>query len=89
MHTKEEIFKEVYINTPSTDNPDQIFPQPTYLEKGEFDLTLPRFLNKVKAVSHVCEVDYFVGGCPPHHEFIGKIVEKNTKKMNYQKKVHG
>ncbi len=76
LYDKEELFKEAYIDSPSTENPDGIFPQPQYLEANEFDLTLPKFLDKVKSVGDVVEVDYFVGGCPPHHEFIGKIVEK-------------
>ncbi len=79
MHTKEEIFQEVYFNTPSTDNPDEILPQVSFLEQGKFDLTLPKFLDKVKCVDDVAEVDYYVGGCPPHHDFIAKIVEKIVK----------
>lgn len=76
LYKKEELFKEAYIDSPSTENPDKIFPQPQYLEANEFDLTLPRFLDKVKSVGDIVDVDYYVGGCPPHHEFIGKIIEK-------------
>ncbi len=79
LYEKEELFKEAYIESPSTENPDRVFPQPMYLEKDEFELTLPKFLDKVKSVGDVADVDYFVGGCPPHHEFIGKIVEKILK----------
>ncbi len=76
LYDKEELFKEAYIESVSTENPEGIFPQPEYLVDGKYPLTLPRFLDKVRSVGDVVEVDYMVGGCPPHHEFIGKIVEK-------------
>ncbi len=76
LYNKEELFQEAYIDTPSTDNPHKIFPQPQYLEAEEFELTLPKFLDKVKSIGDVVDVDYYVGGCPPHHEFIGRIIEK-------------
>jgi F420-non-reducing hydrogenase small subunit len=74
LHKKEELFENAYIKSPSTDNPDGIIPQPVSKE-GEFELTLPEFLDEVKPVSAIVDVDYFVGGCPPHHEHVAKIVE--------------
>lgn len=76
LYKKEELFQEAYVNSPSTENPDNIFPQPDYLEQNEYNLTLPVFLDKVKSVTDVVQVDYLIGGCPPHHEFVGNIVEK-------------
>jgi len=74
LHKKEELFENAYIKSPSTDNPDGILPQPVSKE-GEFELTLPEFLDECKPISAVVDVDYFVGGCPPHHEHVARIVE--------------
>ncbi len=75
MHTKDEIFETVYFKTYSTDNPDGVVPQTKCVVDGKYELTLPEFWNEVKALHQVVDVDYFVGGCPPHHEHVAKIVE--------------
>ena len=74
MHTKDEIFENAYIKSPSTENPNKTIPQPLSKE-GEFELTLPEFLDYVKPIDAVVDVDYYVGGCPPHHEHVARIVE--------------
>jgi F420-non-reducing hydrogenase small subunit len=79
LHTKEEIFETAYFKTPSTDNPDGVVPQTKYVVDGKYELTLPEFYDDVKAVHQVVDVDYFVGGCPPHHEFVAKAVEAIIK----------
>ena len=75
LHSKEEIFETVYFKTYSTDNPDNVTPQTKCVVDGKYELTLPEFWDEVKALHQVVEVDYFVGGCPPHHEHIERIVE--------------
>jgi F420-non-reducing hydrogenase small subunit len=75
QHTKKDIFKQSYFDTFSTDNPDQVVPQTTTLVDGKYELTLPEFYENVLRIQDVAEVDYFVGGCPPHHDFIAKAVE--------------
>ncbi len=75
LHTKEEIFETVYFKTYSTDNPDGVVPQTKCVVDGKYELTLPDFWDEVKALHQVVDVDYFVGGCPPHHEHVAKIVE--------------
>jgi F420-non-reducing hydrogenase small subunit len=79
LHDKEELFKQAYKETFSTDNPDGVYPQPEYVLDGKYELTLPKFLDKVLPVADVVEVDYYVGGCPPHHEFVAKAVEAIIK----------
>jgi len=74
LHSKEELFENAYIKSPSTDNPDNVLPQPKSVVNG-YELTLPEFLDEVKAVHQIVDVDYFVGGCPPHHEHVARIVE--------------
>jgi len=75
QHTKKEIFNQSYFDTFSTDNPDKVVPQTTTLVDGKYELTLPEFYENVRRIQDVAEVDYFVGGCPPHHDFIAKAVE--------------
>ncbi|HIE13306.1 MAG TPA: F420-nonreducing hydrogenase [Desulfotomaculum sp.] len=75
MHTKDELFRTVYFQTYSTDNPDGIAPQTKCVVDGKYELTLPEFYGYVRPLHHVVDVDYFVGGCPPHHTFVGKILE--------------
>lgn len=75
IHPTQELLEQAYKKTFSTDNPDDVLPQPQYVLDGKYELTLPTFLDKVKPVEAVVEVDYFVGGCPPHHDFVAKAVE--------------
>ena len=74
MHKNEELLENAYVKSPSTDNPDGIVPQPVSKE-GEFELTLPELLDYVKPVDAIIDVDYYVGGCPPHHDHVAKVVE--------------
>lgn len=70
LHSKEELFEKAFKNTPSTDNPDGIYPQPHCLVDGKYDLTLPAYEDKVRTLDDVIEVDYYIGGCPPHHDHV-------------------
>ncbi|WP_022853556.1 NADH-quinone oxidoreductase subunit B family protein [Thermodesulfatator atlanticus] len=74
LFKKEELLEHAYKNTFSTDNPEGILPQPEWKEDGKYDLTLPRFLDEVRPISSVVEVDYFMGGCPPHPDFVGEAI---------------
>lgn len=74
MHTKEEIFRTAYFDTYSTDNPEGITPQTRCVVDGKYELTLPEFYGHVRTLQDVVPVDYFVGGCPPHHSFVGQAI---------------
>ncbi|MCL6639300.1 MAG: F420-nonreducing hydrogenase [Firmicutes bacterium] len=74
LHTKEEIFQTAYFTTYSTDNPDGVTPQTRCLVDGKYELTLPEFYGHVRPLDRVVEVDYYLGGCPPHHSFVGRAV---------------
>ena len=76
---KKEIFERVYIQTPSTVNPNRLTPQ-TSLETKEGKLTLPEFYDTVKTLDQTVEVDYYLPGCPPHVDLIIKAVEAIAKK---------
>ncbi|MHB1043233.1 MAG: NADH-quinone oxidoreductase subunit B family protein [Eubacteriales bacterium] len=74
MHTKEDIFQTAYFDTFSTDNPDGVTPQTRCLADGKYELTLPEFYGCVRPLHQVVDVDYYIGGCPPHHSFVGQVI---------------
>jgi F420-non-reducing hydrogenase small subunit len=60
LFDRQSIFQRVYLETPSTDNPE---------------LTIPKLYNTVKTLSQVEDVDYFVPGCPPQAPQIWAVIE--------------
>ncbi|MEW6274763.1 MAG: F420-nonreducing hydrogenase [Bacillota bacterium] len=74
LHSKEEIFQTAYFDTYSTDNPDGVTPQTRCVVDGKYELTLPEFYGFVRPLNQVVDVDYYLGGCPPHHSFVGQAV---------------
>ena len=64
LTNREGIFHRAYIETPSTDNSGNTFPQTSY-QVPEGELTLPEFYDTVKTLAQTVEVDYFMPGCPP------------------------
>ncbi|WP_028583860.1 NADH-quinone oxidoreductase subunit B family protein [Desulfogranum mediterraneum] len=74
LHTKEELFKQAYQDSFSTDNPDGVMPSPEYLLDGKYELTIPALLDNCATVDQIVDVEYYVGGCPPHPKFVGQIL---------------
>ncbi|MEW6573044.1 MAG: F420-nonreducing hydrogenase [Bacillota bacterium] len=74
MHTREEILKTAYFDTSSTDNPEGLTPQTRCVVSGKYELTLPEFYGHVRTLQDVVDVDYFIGGCPPHHSFVRQAI---------------
>ncbi len=69
LKTKDQILERVYKTTPSTVNPEGIYPQTSYkVEEG--DITLPEFLDGVYPLDNVVPVDYTLPGCPPPKKWI-------------------
>ncbi len=74
LTTKDATYRAVYLDNPSTDNPDGITPQPvTEIPEGELDI--PVFYNTVKALDQVVPVDYYVPGCPPEPHQIWAVLQ--------------
>jgi F420-non-reducing hydrogenase small subunit len=73
FNTREQMFKFIYSDSPSTDNPDGIVPQ-THTDVPEGELELPSFWNTVKTLAQVVPVDYFLPGCPPEASSIEAAV---------------
>jgi len=70
--TREELFKRIYDTTESTENPDNIRPQPEY-KVAEGMLKLPEFYNDVRTLDQVVDVDYYLPGCPPQTERLVEV----------------
>ncbi len=73
MNDREEIFQTAYRDTPSTENPQNLRPQPeTRVPEGT--LHLPIFYDSVKTLDQTVPVDYSLPGCPPEAERIWDAV---------------
>ncbi len=70
--TREEIFKRVYEESESVDNPQKVRPLPeNEVEEGR--LHIPSFYNDVLTLGQVVDVDYFMPGCPPQSERLVEV----------------
>ena len=68
-----EILDHVYLQSPSTSNPERLIPKTEVVVK-ESNLTLPEFYDTVMTLDQVVEVDYYLPGCPPSPNLIGDAV---------------
>jgi F420-non-reducing hydrogenase small subunit len=68
FYDREKILQFVYHDSPSTDNPEGVRPQPV-TEVPEGELVLPHFWNTVRALDQVVPVDYYLPGCPPEAQW--------------------
>ena len=41
---------------------------------AKYNLTIPTFLDNCSTIDQVVDVEYYVGGCPPHPSFVGKLI---------------
>jgi F420-non-reducing hydrogenase small subunit len=73
VSNREEIFRVVYDEMPSTVNPDGVHPQPDTTIDGHH-LDLPVFFNQVLPLDQVVDVDYYIPGCPPSTDRIWDLV---------------
>ena len=74
LFTREEIFRRVYHESPSTVNPEKLLPQ-TKVKVPEGELTIPEFYDTVKTLNQIVDVDYYVPGCPPTPKQIWNVVQ--------------
>jgi F420-non-reducing hydrogenase small subunit len=73
LSTKDDIFRAVYLDNPSTANPSGTIPA-AQNEMNEGIITIPEFYDKVKTLAQVVDVDYFIPGCPPEPEQIWNVI---------------
>lgn len=74
LQTAAAILKTAYVETPSTGNPSAVMPRRAF-EAPEGTLRIPSFHEKVKTLSQVTEVDYFIPGCPPESPRIWDVID--------------
>ncbi|ADC68908.1 NADH ubiquinone oxidoreductase 20 kDa subunit [Methanocaldococcus sp. FS406-22] len=65
LYSKEEILEKVYKTTLSTKNDEGIIPSEE----------VPPLTSRVKPLSEIIDVDYFIPGCPPNPEMIAKVLK--------------
>lgn len=78
LATSEEILNSVYLEGPTTENPEGIIPGPVTIA-AEGELHIPAFLDSVKVLKDIVEVDYFIPGCPPEPHRIWEVVDAVIK----------
>jgi F420-non-reducing hydrogenase small subunit len=67
-------FDTVYLNNPTTKNPDGTVPQQlTKVPEGE--LTLPEYYDTVLTLDDVVDVDIVMPGCPPTVNLINAVID--------------
>lgn len=71
---RQSIFRKVYAESPSTENPEGTVPRPEFQDDGH-RLTLPGFFDTVRTLDQVVEVDYYIPGCPPTPKIIMEAVQ--------------
>ncbi len=87
---REHIFRRVYEESESTDNPQKIRPQLEYHDNGH-EVDLPYFFNHVFPLDKLVCVDYYIPGCPPQSERLIEVLTLllTSSKLPSQKSVVG
>jgi F420-non-reducing hydrogenase small subunit len=65
---------DTYYTTVSTENPDNIRPQP-YYNVPEGELHIPAIFPVVRTLDQVVPVDYYMPGCPPESHQIAAVID--------------
>ena len=78
LSNRNEIFKRVYDQAESTQNPDSIRPL-TEVKVKEGTLQIPEFYNDVRSLDQTVPVDYYIPGCPPQTERLVDVLNLIVK----------
>jgi F420-non-reducing hydrogenase small subunit len=70
--TREDLFRRVYVESESTENPDKIYPRGV-MQVKEGEIHIPHFYNDVMTLDQVEDVDYYLPGCPPQTERLVEV----------------
>lgn len=68
------IFKTVYQDSISVDNPQGLLPAPIF-KVPEGEIHIPEFYERVRSLDQVVDVDYFIPGCPPEPHQIWAVIQ--------------
>jgi len=69
----DEVVSTAY-STISTDNPQNIHPQPIY-KAPEGEIYIPKLYPIVRTLDQVVDVDYYMPGCPPESHQIAAVID--------------
>jgi len=69
LSDRQSIFDTVYLDNPTTENPDGVVPKMTHEENGR-SVSLPEFYDTVRTLDQVVDVDYYLPGCAPTPKII-------------------
>jgi len=87
MNNRESVFKRVYKEIESNDNPENNVPQTEFKLEDKYELELPEFYDSVYPLDQIIQVDYYIPGCAPAPDTItdaftaileGKLPEKGS-----------
>ncbi|MBP1777402.1 MAG: ubiquinone oxidoreductase 20 kDa subunit [candidate division NC10 bacterium] len=67
------MMKYVYEDSPSTQNPERVYPTPAFQDQGRL-ATLPNLWHVVRTLDQVIDVDYYLPGCPPTPKLLGEAL---------------
>ncbi len=73
VSNRAEIFETAYKSTPTTVNPEGIYPK-TETDTPYGKLELPEFFDTVKSLDQTVDVDYYIPGCAPPPDLILKAI---------------
>lgn len=73
FYDKKSILDYAFLQAPSLENPDKVFPQTT-VQVPEGKLTIPKMWNTVRTLKQTIEIDYSIPGCPPQSDQIATVV---------------
>lgn len=80
LHTYDDLIDAVYLNNPTTPNPDKIIPKhQTQVPEGV--LTIPVIYERVRTLADIVDVDYYLPGCPPEPFQIWNVIDHIIKQM--------
>ena len=74
LSDRASIFHTVYMESPSTVNPDGVLPQQRHKDNGH-TVTLPGFYDTVRTLDQIADVDYYIPGCAPTPKIILAAVQ--------------
>ncbi len=74
LWSKSSIMDYVYLKAPSVVNEGNVLPM-EHVRTDAGDLELPAFLDTLKTLDQVIDVDYYVPGCPPTPKVTLKAIE--------------
>jgi F420-non-reducing hydrogenase small subunit len=77
--TRETIFRRVYAEVPTVENPKGTRPQQKTVVDSDEVITLPEFYDTVKTLDQTISVDYYLPGCPPPPDLIAKALDAILK----------